>query len=126
MIQCIKSCIRACSYNVRSYKTGVFVAVIQGGKQEHVFSEVTVTDSSIVSLSSLILLVLKPFPEKGTQQNNIFQRKARGMHAGNTPEEKERALAVVSDESILQEGGGGGGERLSLYHTFVSVWVMFV
>ena len=82
------------------------------------------TDSSIVSLSSLILLVLKPFPEKGTQQNNIFQRKARGMHAGNTPEEKERALAVVSDESILQRERGR--ERLSLYHTFVSVWVMFV
>ena len=47
----------------------------------------------------MILLVLNPFPEKGTQNRRTFQKKARGQQAGRNPDEKDRALAVVTDGS---------------------------
>ena len=40
----------------------------------------------------------------GTQKNSTFQRKERGMHAGKTPVEKERADAVVMEESAIGQG----------------------
>ena len=69
----------------------------QGGRQEQVFIDVTsMVSCCIASLSSLILFVLNPFPEKGTQKRRTFQMKARGQQAGRNPEENDRALAVVT------------------------------
>ena len=47
----------------------------------------------------------------GAQKKSTFQRKERGMHAGKTPVEKERADAVVMEESTM-------GQRTQL-HIFV-------
>jgi hypothetical protein len=55
----------------------------------------------------LILLVLNPFPEKGTQNRRMFQKKARGQQAGRNPDEKDRALAVVTDGSGEWSGKEG-------------------
>lgn len=82
-----------------------------GGAHEQVLVEVTSTDSCSVSLNRLILFVLKPLPENGTQKKMTFQMKESGIQAGSTPDENDRALAVVSDElSIMgierrREGG---------------------
>lgn len=57
----------------------------------------------MVSLSSLILLVLNPLPENGTQKRRTFQMKARGQQAGRNPEEKDLALAVVMEASVRGE-----------------------
>ena len=73
--------------------------VTQGGAQVHVFSAVILTDSCMASLSTFSRCVLAPFPEKGTQNRDMFHRKANGMQAGRKPEEKERADAFVTDES---------------------------
>ena len=67
--------------------------------------------SCIFSLSTLILFVLNPFPEKGTQKRITFQMKASGIQAGRNPEEKERALAVVTDESERERGSEGVREE---------------
>ena len=64
------------------------------------FSEVTSTDRDIVSLNRLRRRVLNPFPENGTQNKSTFQTNASGTEAGRKPDEKERALAVVTEESI--------------------------
>ena len=55
--------------------------------------------SCMVSLMRLTRRLLKPFPEKGTQKNRIFQRNESGIQAGTTPDENEQTLAVVPIES---------------------------
>ena len=43
--------------------------------------------------------VFIPLPEKGAQQQQMLERKPKGMHAGKRPEEKDKTSAnVVSAE----------------------------
>ena len=71
----------------------------------------------MVSLMSERRRELNPFPEKGTQNRSMFQRKARGMQAGTNPEEKERALATVTDDSAHTEKKTNFVPWLTIYTT---------
>ena len=86
-----------CSYHYNEYTNS------HGALQEHVVSEVTSTESCIVSFSRLTRRVLTPFPENGIQKRSMFQRNASGMQAGRKPVENDRTLAIVVEESGTEE-----------------------